>query len=109
MSGQATDGQDLGQEDVSSESGTAGGDTAGGSKSTGISDTEARIEMLQDSIAELRNAILASRAPAQAHIEEIDDGEPLTPSKVQKIVTKAIGSAVGQNQSQNERQVWDDK
>jgi hypothetical protein len=109
MSGnQAMDGQDSGQED-SSESGASSGDTAGGGKKDRIADMEARFEMLQDSISEMRNALLSSRTPAQAPVEDIDDDEPLTPSKVKKIVQSSISSAVGQNQSQNERQVWDDK
>lgn len=112
MSGQtATDGQDLGQGDTTPEAGTAGGDTAGGdSKADRFSAMEARFEMLNESLSELRTAILARQGQAvPAQVEEIDDDEPLTTGKVKKIVSQAVGSATQATQTLSERQQWDNK
>ncbi len=110
MSGTQTDGQDLGQTTDVVETG-AGGDTTGGdSKPDRLADMEARFEMLQDSIVEMRNALLSSRQSAQTAPEkDIDDDEPLTPSKVKKIVRDGVAAGAAVTTNLTQRQQWDDK
>lgn len=110
---QATDGRDPGQGANAPEAGAAGGETAGGdSKSDRLADMEARFEMLQDSMMEMRNAFLGSRsqgAGQQSAADDIDDDEPLTPSKVKKIVRDSVASVANANQTLSQRQQWDEK
>lgn len=107
------DGQDPGQEgaqDANTEEGHAGQADGGEDR---IGNLEARLDLLNSGISELRNAVLQTRnaAPAAQAVvdEDIDDGEPLTGAKVSRIVQKSIASAVSQSTQVNQRQQWDDK
>jgi len=71
-------------------------------------DLNAKMDMLSDTIVELRGAIV-QRQPAAEIEEEFDDDEPLTSSKVNKIVTKAIKGATAVSNNQSQRQLWDGK
>lgn len=113
---QASDGQNPGQESAPavSEEGDAGDDSARG-RTKGdprYENLEARFELLNDSLSELRQAILESRSPGRGQAEpqvDIDDDEPLTASKVKKIVQSGLGNVMQQNQDLVQRQTWDDK
>lgn len=115
---QATDGQNPGQAAAlaPAEEGDAGDDDAraGGesSKEDSISNLEARFDLLNDSLTELRQAILDRRSTngaAAPQVPDVDDDEPLTASKVKKIVQNGLSNVVQQNQDLVQRQTWDDK
>lgn len=74
-------------------------------------DLNARYDLLNDSVAELRDAIVQSRQPVAApqQVEDLDDDGELTGSKVKKIVGQEISRAVAQNAQVSERDRWDDK
>lgn len=76
-------------------------------------DLNAKYDLLLDNFNELRTAIVQQnnvRSTATEVVEEEwDDDEPLTGSKVNKIVQKAITSAVSQNAATSDRKTWDDK
>lgn len=110
------DGQNPGQEVVDDPVDATEGDDAGQvadkPRRDRYGDLEARMELLSDGITELRNAVLESRrqaAPAPAVEEEINDDEPLTASKVSRIVQKNLNQVVNQSNNLTQRQVWDDK
>lgn len=110
MAGEQTDGQNPGQAASAAEGDTAGEGADG--KPDRLADMEARFDLLNDSISELRQAILdrrANGATAAPVVEEIDDDEPLTASKVKKIVQSGLGNVVAQQQNLTQRQQWDEK
>lgn len=113
MSGQtATDGQDLGQGAEASEAGAAGGDTAGGDDKDVVRGLKAEVEMLRESISDMRNALLAPRqqqGSGPQEDEEVSDDEPLTPSKLKKIVDRSVAKAANANQTLSQRDQWDNK
>ncbi len=103
----ASDGQASGQD---TQQGAEGDDQGGGRKPVQkdrLEDLEARVDMINDGIAEIRNA-LRPRPQPQEEVE-INDDEPLTGSKVKKIVERSINQAVAGTNAQNERAVWDQK
>lgn len=71
-------------------------------------DINAKFDMLADGFNELKSYITKPSAPDPVE-EEYDDDEPLTGSKVNRIVKKAISTAVHQSTATNDRQVWDSK
>lgn len=112
MSNQATDGQPGGQgrANAPSESQDSSGRQETSRGSEDVEDLKARVDLLNDNFAELRNAILTSRqGSGRAEIEEISDDEPLTASKVNKIVEKNLTRAVASSTQLQERRQWDDK
>ncbi len=108
MAATAENGSDPGQGASATQTGDAGGDTAGGDSAA---DLKAQIEELQDTVGELRNAIISSRqaGASAAPVVEDDDNEPLTPSKVRKIVQSSVANVAANNQNLSQRQIWDDK
>ena len=76
-------------------------------------DLNARYDLLNDTVAELRDAIVQSRrsqaSAAVPQYDDLDDDSELTPSKVKRIVSDSIGRAVAQSTQVNDRQKWDDK
>lgn len=74
-------------------------------------DISAKVDILMDGFNELRQAMLAKQTlqqqPSQDDYE--DDDEPVTGAKVNRIVKKAIGTAVSQSQTLTLRQQWDAK
>lgn len=106
---QAADGQNSGQESSGSE-GSDSGKAPKGGEDDRFEKMEARFELLNGSISDLRSAILESRrTTAQAPVQEDNDDEPLTPSKVRKIVQSSVANASAANQSLAERREWDQK
>jgi hypothetical protein len=102
---ETTDGQDPGQGASAPKEGDAGE-----GKVDRLADMEARFDLLNDSLSELRQAILERRpSAAPAPVEEIDDDEPLTASKVKKIVQSSVSTVAAANQSLVQRQQWDSK
>lgn len=80
-----------------------------------FADMEARNSQLVDGMNEMRGMI-SQMASANSHQsqatqveEELDDDEPLTSSKVSKIVKSAITTAVSRNEEVNTRKSWDEK
>jgi hypothetical protein len=106
------DGQAPGQ---SADGGEGGTTTEGGQESRGdtakIEDLEARLELMTENFADLRNAILQngkqSPAPSADIQVELDDGEPLTASKVNKIIQHNLDAAVRSGNAKQERTQWD--
>lgn len=75
---------------------------------------DAKFDLLQDSVSSINRTLsnLSRPAPAATAAEDdddYDDEEPLTGSKVSKIVNKAIGKAVNQTNQVNSRTHWDEK
>jgi hypothetical protein len=74
-------------------------------------DLAAKIDMLTDNFSEIRGA-LAQRIASQAPVveeEDLNDDEPLTASKVAKIVAKQTSAATQAQAAKAERQEWDRK
>lgn len=111
METQNIDGQPQGQEgfETPEADGTEGVTSGGDDKYRNL---EAKYDMLLDGFEELRSTFLQSRSqPAAQHqVDDVDDDdEPLTSSKVKKIVSSAVGSAVNQSTRKNEQAMWDQK
>lgn len=110
MSTQASDGQSSGQGSPEGGETSGGGATSSGGSSK-IEDLEARFDLLNDNFSELRQAILANRngSPVKQEMEELSDDEPLTASKINRIVEKNLTKVVANTAQVNQRQQWDDK
>jgi len=97
-----------GEGDLNGEDGDDGGEVVDPLTTLG-----ARLDLMEHGITELRNAIVQSRnqQPAPTHNAqvEVDDDEPITGSKVKKIVEGAINQAVNSSTAAGQQQVWDDK
>jgi hypothetical protein len=111
---QEIDGQIQGQGEYEApEAGATEGVTSGGEDyKSRYQDLEAKYDMLLDGFEELRSTFLSSRQQAAAQQipdDDLDDDQPLTPSKVKKIVSSAVGSAVSQSTQKNEQAMWDQK
>lgn len=106
------DGQTSGQ-----ASGAEGDDSTGGGESSSsgnskLENMEARLDLIADGFAELRQAILdrgGTHQQAAAALEEVDDGEPLTASKIQRIVNNSLKNVVADSTNLTQRQQWDTK
>lgn len=113
METQTIDGQTDGQMPPEGTEGqTMEGVTSGEvAKDQRYNDLEAKYDMLLDGFEELRSTFLQSKAQpaAQPQVDVDDDDEPLTSSKVKKIVSSAVGSAVNQSTRKNEQAMWDQK
>lgn len=75
-------------------------------------DLNARYDLLNDTVAELRDAVLSrGNSGGQSHpeVDDLDDDEPLTGSKVKKIVSSSINQAVARNNQVSQRETWDNK
>jgi hypothetical protein len=77
-------------------------------------DLEARMDLMMDGIGQLTSSVgriaQYNQAPVQQEVEDIyDDDEPLTASRVGKIVNKAVNSAVNTSNEQSTRREWDTK
>ena len=72
---------------------------------------EAKIDMLADSFTELRSGLAqrSAASSAQEVEDEFDDEEPLTASKVAKIVAKQTQAATSAQAAKSERVEWDRK
>lgn len=99
-----------GQEPAESVTTTEGGQGSSG-KDAKIEDLEARLDLMNDNFAELRDAIVKSGkhnpAPSADIQVELDDGEPLTASKVNKIIQHNLDAAVRSGNAKAERTQWD--
>lgn len=109
MSTQTNDGLSSGQATAEGGESDGGGGSAGGSSK--IEDLEARFDLLNDSLSEIRQAILAQRGggAVKQEMEELSDDEPLTASKINRIVERNLTKVVASTANTNQRQQWDDK
>lgn len=110
MSNQATNGQPGSQDGESPPESQVQdeGSPNPGRGSDRVEDLEARFDLLTDRFSELRDAILSTRQPtAREEVEDMSDDEPLTPSKVKKIVKDGISTAVAGSTQVQERREWD--
>lgn len=106
---QATNGQNPGQEAPASKEGDAGGGGGGGDS---LADLKARFDLLQETVSDFTKAVADSRRQQTApppQVDDIDDDEPLTGSKVKKIVQSSVAAVAAQNRTLTERQQWDAK
>lgn len=70
----------------------------------------AKIDMLTESFTEVRGSLSQRNAPAHEEVEEdFDDDEPLTASKVAKIVKRQTERATAHQSAVSERREWDRK
>jgi len=107
---QNIDGQLEGQSEYTDEPQETEGVTSGGTDR--YRDLEAKYDMLLDGFEELRGALIQSRqAPVtqQNFDDDMDDDEPVTPSKLKRVVSSAVSSAVSKSTRVNERAMWDQK
>lgn len=110
MDTQSIDGELGSQSEYTDEPQGTEGVTSGGTDR--YRDLEAKYDMLLDGFEELRGALIQSRqAPVtqQSFDDDLDDDEPVTPSKLKKVVSSAVSSAVSKSTKVNERAMWDQK
>lgn len=110
VDGELPDQTEAAEADGEGEDSSGDGATA---KEDRYGNLEAQIGLLNDTVVELRQAVIDSRkaSPATQFTpdEEINDDEPLTASKVSRIVNKSLTQAVKQSDAATQRSVWDGK